>query len=41
MKDIKKIFNELTEEIENGLGDWDGIPETEEDKTFKEKYGTE
>ena len=41
MEDIKELFKELTEEIENDLGDWDSIPKTEADKTFKEKYGTE
>ena len=40
-EDIKELFKELTEEIENDLGDWDSIPKTEADKTFKEKYGTE
>ena len=49
MEDIKKLFKELAEEMEKDLWDWESIPETEADKTFKEKmidlvkekYGTE
>jgi hypothetical protein len=49
MEDIKELFKELAEDMENDLGEWDSIPETEADKTFKEKildlvkekYGTE
>ena len=45
MEDIKKLFKEL----EKDCSDWDIAPETETDKTFKEKmidlvkekYGTE
>ena len=37
MEDIKKLFKELAEEMEKDLGEWESIPETEADKTFKEK----
>lgn len=37
MENIK----ELSEEIEKHCTGWDSLPETEADKTFKEKYGTE
>ena len=45
MEDIKELFKEL----EKDCSDWDIAPETETDKTFKEKmidlvkekYGTE
>ena len=37
MEDIKKLFKELAEEMEKDIGDWESIPETEADKTFKEK----
>jgi division protein CdvB (Snf7/Vps24/ESCRT-III family) len=37
MEDIKELFKELVEEMEEDLGDWESIPETEADKTFKEK----
>lgn len=37
MEDIKELFKELVEAIEKDLGDWESIPETEADKTFKEK----
>lgn len=46
---IKELFKELADEMENDLGEWNSIPETDQDKTFKEKildlvkekYGTE
>ena len=49
MEDIRELFKELAEEMEKDLGDLESIPETEADKTFKEKminlikekYGTE
>ena len=49
MEDIKELFKELTEELEKDCSGWDIAPETEADKTFKEKildlgkqkYGTE
>ena len=37
MENIKELSKELTEEMENDLGEWDSIPETEADKIFKEK----
>jgi hypothetical protein len=49
MEDIKELFKELTDELEKDCSGWDIDPETEADKTFKEKiinlvkekYGTE
>ena len=41
MEDIKELFKELTEELEKDCSGWDVAPDTEADKTFKEKYGTE
>lgn len=49
MEDIKELFKGLAEELEKDCSDWDIAPETETDKTFKEKmitlvkekYGTE
>ena len=41
MEDIKELFMELTEELEKDCSGWDVAPDTEADKTFKEKYGTE
>ena len=49
MEDTKDYFELLADEIEKDLWDWESIPETEADKTFKEKmidlvkekYGTE
>lgn len=49
MENIKELFKELTEELEKDFSGWDVAPETEADKTFKEKmitlvkekYGTE
>ena len=49
MEDIKELFKELAEELEKDCSGWDIAPETEADKTFKEKmitlikekYGTE
>ena len=49
MEDIKELFKELAEELEKDCSGWDIAPETETDKTFKEKmitlvkekYGTE
>ena len=36
-EDIKELFKELTEEIENDLGDCQSLPETDEDVRLKEK----
>lgn len=41
MEDIKELFKGLAEELEKDRSGWDIAPETEADKTFKEKYGTE
>ena len=49
MEDIKELFKELAEELENECSGWDIAPETEADNPFKEKmitlvkdkYGTE
>ena len=40
MEDIKELFKELTEELEKDCSGWDIAPETEADKTFKEKMIT-
>ena len=37
MEDIKELFKELTEEIENDLGDCQSLPETDNDIKLKEK----
>ena len=37
MEDIKELFKELAEELEKDCSGWDIAPETEADKTFKEK----
>ena len=37
MEDIKELFKELTEELEKDCSGWDVAPDTEADKTFKEK----
>ena len=37
MEDIKELFKELAEELEKDCSGWDVAPDTEADKTFKEK----
>ena len=40
MEDIKELFKGLAEELEKDCSGWDIAPETEADKTFKEKMIT-
>ena len=37
MEDIKELIDELASDLENDLGDWQILPETDEDVRLKEK----